>query len=349
MDSIRLFLYMKLNVIHCALMVLFVFSCGDSAPVRPSPKKPVEPPLVGLPNLNNTCFANASINLLFSATLVKNALMEPLKQSNESAEAFLARSQFQKATKDLFLARQKGETKICNQLNAFYDAFEKTRKIIKGSELIGNIDKIRVSQADAHEFMTDILEFLDVKGPRLFTYYKFLDGTVKISNLEPQTMLSVPLSNNTIKDIIANWMVPELMAGANQFELSPGVKVDAYRHEAFENPLPTSLIVHLIRHSIDSAGVAHRLSNVVQPDKLLTLTAGDYKDISKTYKQNYSLKGIIIHIGSTPQSGHYYAYIFDAVKNHWILFNDSVASIVTEAVVMNDAIKNGYIFLYEKI
>ena len=43
-------------------------------------------------------------------------------------------------------------------------------------------------------------------------------------------------------------------------------------------------------------------------------------------KMNYELTGILIHSGSSLQSGHYYSFIKDQESDKWYKFNDSSIS-----------------------
>lgn len=53
---------------------------------------------------------------------------------------------------------------------------------------------------------------------------------------------------------------------------------------------------------------------------------------------NYSLYGILTHVGDQINSGHYIAFIRDAKADNWVSFNDYNVKIVTNL----EAIEGNY-------
>lgn len=308
-------------------------------------------PNVGMDNLGNTCFANSSINFVLSASVVEKSLNKTLTRlDNEEQEHFLARKEFHRALKALSLARQKG-TKVCNELSAFFRAYEKTRKIIKGSKRVGSVDKIGREQADAHEFLSDVLEFLAVDGPELFAVLDFVDGSKKVLKPSSEKMLSIQLAgySTSIQELYNNFFSTELMTGDNQVRNNEDVAMDSKRRQVLKDPAPSSLILSLKRFSYDfDTQQSIRLSDEVSFDATLNITTTSEKNLSKTINHSYAIKSIIIHQGSSPRGGHYYAYVFDKTLKRWVKFNDSSVSFVEQDEVKEDALRNGYVYLFEK-
>ncbi len=344
----------KLRVMFSMLSLSLAMSCSDTKPTSSSPP-PDSPgqriPQIGLNNLGNTCFANASLNLLLSASNVQHSLNSAIKTSSgESKEAFLARKKLQESLKSLSLARLRGDPKICNELSAFFDAFESARKIIKGSKRVGSIDKIRREQADASEFLGDVLELLDAEGPSLFGILDFVDGTQKVLPVENQKLISLHLSEDStsIQELLNAFSAPEFIGGDNQIENLQGLKMDSQRRNFINNPPPSSLILSLKRFSYTTAtNASERLDTEISFENELSLEATDEKNPSKTFTHTYVIKSIILHQGSTPRGGHYYAYVFDTTTKRWTKFDDTFVSVVDEKEVRQKAGSDGYVYLYE--
>ncbi|MCA9508312.1 MAG: ubiquitin carboxyl-terminal hydrolase [Myxococcales bacterium] len=306
-------------------------------------------PTCGLRNLGNTCFANASLNLLFSSsTFQKTLKSELVKEEREPGDQFAARKQLQEAARALNKARQEKKEALHDELSEFFDVYERTRKLIKGSELVGSVDKVRRDQADTNEFITDIFDFLPIEPLLTFAYNEFIDKSVKFFSTQPLQKLELPLSGkpDNIQSLINKMFLPAPMVGNNQVENSKGVQMDSIRYEAIEDPLPRSLFISLKRFAYD--GAVKKLFDRIIPDKNIEIKTKNRKDIKQVSTQQYTLKGIAVHSGATMHSGHYYAYIYDGTKNTWILFNDSSVSSVDEKAVFSDATENAYVYLYEK-
>ena len=65
-------------------------------------------------------------------------------------------------------------------------------------------------------------------------------------------------------------------------------------------------------------------------------------------KHNYDLVSIIVHLGETPNSGHYICY--SKRNNNWYEFNDSIVIKYNfnELKKSEQLTKNGYMFFYQK-
>lgn len=332
---------------------------GSKSPPPIVPKKPIstkvsaEKPFPGLTNLGSTCFANASIHFLLSSNWVKNVLQGGLvQQPTEPAEHFNLRKNLHKALNALSLARENRQPKLCNELKAFFDAYEKARKAIWGSPKVDNLFKIGKDQADPKPFIDDILRFLNAPEP-VFRYNVFTDNTTRIYP-ENEVIIPIPLDpttkNKSMADLINNWRAPEPMTAAlnNQAINTVGVLMDSMSFQTLKSPPPKSLFISLGRFTYTAAnpeGV--RLTNRIVQSKEITFFATDEGDIKQSDKFTYTLRLIIIHQGHTG-GGHYYAYSFEKAKNQWIDFDDSAVTITNETEVFKDAEQNGYIYLYEQ-
>lgn len=62
----------------------------------------------------------------------------------------------------------------------------------------------------------------------------------------------------------------------------------------------------------------------------------------------YMLNAVCVHHGSSPHSGHYYAYV-RAGTDDWLKCNDSFVSASQSQTVAHDSAENGVIFLYRKV
>eukprot|EP01022_Parablepharisma_sp_SALTPOND_P028630 TRINITY_DN71294_c1_g1_i1.p1 TRINITY_DN71294_c1_g1~~TRINITY_DN71294_c1_g1_i1.p1 ORF type:complete len:596 (-),score=87.21 TRINITY_DN71294_c1_g1_i1:3189-4976(-) len=86
------------------------------------------------------------------------------------------------------------------------------------------------------------------------------------------------------------------------------------------------------------------LGQVSQQVELMEKTLAEYEDRVAKYegmkKHPYDLHAILIHSGGA-ESGHYYAFIFDAGKKKWRRYNDEEVTEETEENVFKEAIGDG--------
>ena len=65
----------------------------------------------------------------------------------------------------------------------------------------------------------------------------------------------------------------------------------------------------------------------------------------KKHNEVYDLYGVVIHKGSTTNSGHYFAYCKSASNNNWYECNDSYVGSMSENSVLN---REAYLLFYQK-
>lgn len=60
----------------------------------------------------------------------------------------------------------------------------------------------------------------------------------------------------------------------------------------------------------------------------------------------YQLIGVISHLGTTLNSGHYISDAYDFERQVWFTYNDMQMSSVQEILMREDRLSSGYIFFY---
>jgi ubiquitin carboxyl-terminal hydrolase 36/42 len=79
---------------------------------------------------------------------------------------------------------------------------------------------------------------------------------------------------------------------------------------------PNVITIHLKRFSYSG----EKINDLIRYNESISLTSSMAID----YGYNYSLYGVLCHLGHTPESGHYYAYVKD--RNGWHKMDDKVVS-----------------------
>lgn len=100
---------------------------------------------------------------------------------------------------------------------------------------------------------------------------------------------------------------------------------------------PAHFVVQLKRFRYDDQ---HGVRKIVRP-----ITVGARL---RQGNRDYALRGVILHIGDTPTSGHYVAYVKARTSGNWFKVNDSSVEAKPEAHVLDQA-RLGYMFYFERV
>ncbi|MBA0764343.1 hypothetical protein Gotri_013699 [Gossypium trilobum] len=117
-------------------------------------------------------------------------------------------------------------------------------------------------------------------------------------------------------------------------------KLMAARKQLSIRQAPNILVVQLKRFEGIFGG---KINRPVTFEEVLVLSSFMCK-ASQDPRPEYSLFGTIVHSGSSPESGHYYAYIKDAM-GRWYCCNDSFVSLSTLQEVLSEKV---YILFFSR-
>jgi ubiquitin carboxyl-terminal hydrolase 9/24 len=157
------------------------------------------------------------------------------------------------------------------------------------------------------------------------------------SREEPFFTYGVEVSRkNNLVDALEDSMKGEMLAGENKYKCEKcNTYVDALKRSTIK-VLPNTLIIQLKRFDFNFETMQKDKLNCYFefPDDLdmkkfteegINFAEGNtnvfFQDDS--YYQ-YKLKGVVIHRGSTADSGHYYSFIKEPICGKWLEFNDEV-------------------------
>ncbi|XP_018502668.2 ubiquitin carboxyl-terminal hydrolase 25 [Pyrus x bretschneideri] len=145
---------------------------------------------------------------------------------------------------------------------------------------------------------------------------------------------------NSLKDALQRFFQPEILDGQNKYKCESCKKLVAARKQMSFLQAPNVLVIQLKRFE---GVLGWKIDKSISFEEFLGLSGFVYKT-SKDPRPEYKLFGTIVHSGFSPESGHYYAYIKDAI-GRWYCCNDSSVSLSTLQKVLSEKV---YILFFSR-
>ena len=329
----------------------------------------------GLTNLGNTCFLNASLQVLnhtyeLNEFLRSNKCSKHIKSAvsdsiilNEWTDlnAFMWNNNGIVAPNKFVgnvhkLAREKGKELFTgwaqNDMPEFllFMVESMHNSISRGiiMNITGNIentiDKMAIS---CYEMLKKIYstEYSEIMEMFYGIYVSEIASvTGQVHSIKPENFfmldLSIPTETATLMDCLDAFTQTEILNGDNAwYNETTGQKEDIHKRITFWN-LPKILVITLKRFS--PCGT-HKINNNI-PFPIKDLDLSKYISGYNPLQYIYDLYGVCNHEGGV-QGGHYTSYVMNS-KNEWIHFNDTSVDIINnvESIISPKA----YCLFYRK-
>ncbi|KAK8579332.1 hypothetical protein V6N12_069658 [Hibiscus sabdariffa] len=330
-----------------------------------SEKRKKGPPL-GLRNLGNSCYLNSVLQCLTYTPPLANFCLRSKHSSSCDAsaskkprdcpfcilEAWITRS----LTLDLTLDSP-SKIQSCIKIFAEHfrfgrqeDAHEFLRYVIdachntclrlkklrrKGSEGVGG------GGGGGGEAVNGNTVVKEIFGGALQSQVKCLGCGGESNKVDEIMDISLDILNSaSLKEAMHKFFQPEVLDGNNKYKCDNCKKLVAARKQLSICQAPNILVVQLKRFE---GILGAKIDRLITFDEVLVLSSFLSK-ASQDPQPVYNLFGTIVHSGYSPESGHYYAYIKDAI-GRWYCCNDSFISLSTLQEVLSEKV---YILFFSR-
>ncbi|XP_061348658.1 ubiquitin carboxyl-terminal hydrolase 25 [Gastrolobium bilobum] len=146
--------------------------------------------------------------------------------------------------------------------------------------------------------------------------------------------------SNSLRDSMQKFFQPEVLDGNNKYKCDNCKKLVPAKKQMSILQAPNVLVIQLKRFE-GILGV--KIDKAVAFEEVLVLSSFMAK-ASQDPQPEYKLFGTIVHSGYSPESGHYYSYIKDAM-GRWYCCDDSCVTVATLQEVLSEKV---YILFFSR-
>ncbi|PHT43708.1 hypothetical protein CQW23_17733 [Capsicum baccatum] len=181
----------------------------------------------------------------------------------------------------------------------------------------------------------------DIFGGALQSQVKCLSCGAESNKVDEIMDVSLDvLHSSSLKDALQKFFQPEVLDGNNKYKCENCKKLVTAKKQMSILQAPNVLVIQLKRFEGIYGG---KIDKSIAFEEVLVLSSYMCKG-SQDLHPEYNLFGTIVHSGFSPDSGHYYAYIKDAV-GRWYCCNDSYVSLSTLQEVLSEKV---YILFFSR-
>ncbi|CAM8954664.1 unnamed protein product [Rhodiola kirilowii] len=318
-------------------------------------KRKTGPPL-GLRNQGNTCYLNSVLQCLTYTPPLANFCLNHLHTSHCDIalegckkrdcafciiEKRIARSLSTELTLDT-------PAKINNCLRIFADHFRCGRQEDAHEFLRYVIDachntclKLKKLSGKGGELLNDNTVVKEIFGGALQSQVKCLSCGNESNKVDEIMDISLDVvRSSSVKDALHKFFQPEVLDGNNKYKCENCKKLVAARKQMSILQAPNVLVIQLKRFDGIFGG---KIDKDIAFEEVLVLSSYICK-ATKDLHPDYKLFGTIVHSGYSPESGHYYAYVKDAM-GRWYCCNDSFVTLSSLQEVLSEKV---YILFFSR-